>query len=376
MSSSEVELAPATQPIPSKEQPKKSARKAERAAQRQQQQMQPPAAGAEDPFAVNYGDVPVEETQSKAVSGRSWAKEIRSLGRMAFVVLREGRSSVQCVLAAGAGASKQMVAFAKSLTKESVVDVEGVVSFPEEPLYPPPSRFDRLVEIQVRKIYCISRAIPTLPFNLEDAARGEAELEKPKFRVLWSKDFDEIHTPKLLSGASEGGAAVFKLMYNGQPACLAQSPQLHKQMAIVGGCRRVFEVGPVFRAETSRTHKHLHLFFTQVCDVIDGLFVSIFKHLAEKCKEELETINSQYPFEPLKVSIAIGEEIISGAQRIHVPGMLPKRAEEVGIEASTMSAYMESFSFGAPLPVMMLLCGLDNVRMVSMFPRDPHRLSP
>lgn len=56
--------------------------------------------------------------------------------------------------------------------------------------------------------------------------------------------------------------------------------------------------------------------------------------------------------------------------------MLPKRAEEVGIEASTMSAYMESFSFGAPLPVMMLLCGLDNVRMVSMFPRDPHRLSP
>ncbi|OEL30173.1 Aspartate--tRNA ligase 2, cytoplasmic, partial [Dichanthelium oligosanthes] len=129
---------------------------------------------------------------------------------------------------------------------------------------------------------------------------------------LWSKDFDEIHTPKLLSGASEGGAAVFKLLYNGQRVCLAQSPQLHKQMAIVGGYRRVFEVGPVFRAETSLTHRHLCEFtgldvemeikehYSEVCDAIDVLFVSIFKHLNENCKEELETINSQYPFEPLK----------------------------------------------------------------------------
>jgi hypothetical protein len=109
------------------------------------------ASGAEDPFAANYGDAPVEETQSKAVTGRSWTEvrdlgaaaghsvlvrgfaqqEIRSLGRMAFAVLREGRSSVQCVLAAGVCA--QMVAFAKSLTRESVVDVEGVVCFPKEP---------------------------------------------------------------------------------------------------------------------------------------------------------------------------------------------------------------------------------------------------
>ena len=131
-----ADLAPATQPTPSKKQLKKS-EKAERAAQRQQQpiQQQPPAPGAEDPFAANYGDVPVEETLSKAVTGRSWtdvsgldaaaaaagrsvlvrgfAQEIRSLGRMAFVVLREGSSSVQCALAAGAGVSAQMVAFAK-----------------------------------------------------------------------------------------------------------------------------------------------------------------------------------------------------------------------------------------------------------------------
>jgi aspartyl-tRNA synthetase len=46
-------------------------------------------------------------------------------------------------------------------------------------------------------------------------------------------------------------------------------------------------------------------FFTQVCDIIDGLFVSIFKHLTTNCKKELETINGQYPFEPLKVNIIV-----------------------------------------------------------------------
>lgn len=60
-----------------------------------------------------------------------------------------------------------------------------------------------------------------------------------------------------MAGSSEGGSAVFKLEYKGQPACLAQSPQLHKQMAICGNFRRVFEIGPVFRAEDSFTHRHL-----------------------------------------------------------------------------------------------------------------------
>ena len=59
--------------------------------------------------------------------------------------------------------------------------------------------------------------------------------------------FQEIHTPKLIAGSSEGGANVFTLQYFGQPACLAQSPQLYKQMAIMSGTKRVFEIGPVFR---------------------------------------------------------------------------------------------------------------------------------
>lgn len=74
---------------------------------------------------------------------------------------------------------------------------------------------------------------------------------------LLKQDFVEIHTPKIIGGTSEGGAEVFRLDYFGRDACLAQSPQLYKQMAVVGGLNRVFEVGPVFRAEKSKTGRHL-----------------------------------------------------------------------------------------------------------------------
>ena len=70
--------------------------------------------------------------------------------------------------------------------------------------------------------------------------------------ALLAEGFQEIHTPKLISGASEGGAAVFKLDYMGRPACLAQSPQLYKQMAVCGDQDRVFEIGPVFRCAGSQ----------------------------------------------------------------------------------------------------------------------------
>jgi len=74
---------------------------------------------------------------------------------------------------------------------------------------------------------------------------------------LTSKNFVEIHSPKLIGGASEGGANVFTLKYFDQPACLAQSPQFYKQMsAACGGFERVFEIGPVFRAENSNTHRY------------------------------------------------------------------------------------------------------------------------
>ena len=75
---------------------------------------------------------------------------------------------------------------------------------------------------------------------------------------LLARDYVEIQTPKIIGGASEGGSSVFTLKYFGDDACLAQSPQLYKQMlAACSDFERVFEIGPVFRAENSNTHRHL-----------------------------------------------------------------------------------------------------------------------
>ena len=75
-------------------------------------------------------------------------------------------------------------------------------------------------------------------------------------KFLLERDFLEIHTPKLIGAASESGADVFEVKYFDRNAYLAQSPQFYKQMAMAGGLERIFEVGPVFRAEKSYTSKH------------------------------------------------------------------------------------------------------------------------
>lgn len=108
---------------------------------------------------------------------------------------------------------------------------------------------------------------------------------------LLSRDFVEIHSPKMIGGTSEGGANVFRFKYFDRDACLAQSPQLYKQMAVCGDLTRVFEIGPVFRAENSNTNRHLCEFtgldlemefknhYFEVLDLIGELMVFLFKNM-------------------------------------------------------------------------------------------------
>ncbi|RMZ52373.1 hypothetical protein APUTEX25_000648, partial [Auxenochlorella protothecoides] len=430
----------------------KEAEKAAKAASRGQKQASVTEADPNDPLASQYGDV--ELVQSQTISGNVWTKvekldpsiegttvlvrarvqTVRGKGKSAFLVLRQELATVQAVL---------------------FVD-DNFVS-------------KGMVELKVTAIRCVARAGP-LPFEIADAARGAEAISKATeageqvvtvlqdtrldnriidlrtpanhsiFRVqsavtqlfrefLLKEDFVEIHTPKLLGGASEGGASVFKLDYMGQPACLAQSPQFYKQMAICSDLPRVFEVGPVFRAENSYTHRHLCEFtgldmemtinesYHEVLDVVDRLFHTMFevdpfgdlntelervlgKIVAEKYNTDFYILH-RYPSairpfytmpckddERYSCSYDIfirGEEIISGAQRIHDPSLLERRAKECGIPVETIQAYVDSFKYGAwphggigvgMERVVMLFCGLDNVRKTSMFPRDPKRLAP
>lgn len=89
--------------------------------------------------------------------------------------------------------------------------------------------------------------------------------------ILLSEGFQEIHTPKLLAGASEGGSSVFKFNYMGREGCLAQSPQFYKQMAIMADQEKVFEIGPVFRCQppfSSHSYHDAYAIMLFACPVL------------------------------------------------------------------------------------------------------------
>ena len=467
--------------------------------------------------------------------------------KLGFIVLRHRLYTVQAVVV-----GKEMAGFVCSLPKESVVDVFAEVTVPPEPVS---SCTQSGIELGVQRVYCVSRAASRLPLQLEDAARTEEELERlnlPRvdqstrldnrvidmrtqanqgimriqsavcdlFRsFLLERGFVEIHSPKMIATASEGGADVFRLGYFNRHAYLAQSPQLYKQMALMADLGKVFEIGPVFRSEKSHTHRHMTEFtgldmemtfkdhYSEVLDVLEALFLHIFDGLNARCASEIAAVKAQYPFADLKYSrpalrltfaeacallrehgpaigaeqltaleakqraaatagddeksreiaqliadtkahletvpthaddadlstkdekllgivmhrhrgvdfyvvdkfpsalrpfytmhdpddpavsnsydiFIRGEEVTSGAQRIHDPAMLLANGKRLGVDLAPIQDYVDSFQYGA-MPhagggiglerVVMLFLALDNIRKSSMFPRDPSRLTP
>ncbi|HET6947337.1 MAG TPA: aspartate--tRNA(Asn) ligase, partial [bacterium] len=160
-----------------------------------------------------------------------------------------------------------------ALTRESAVTVEGLIV--ENPVVKTGG-----VEIQIRSLRVEATAEPLLPLDPSGPTDPNPEvqanwryldLRRPKnllifkvqtaaeqaMREFWIREgFLEIHSPKLMGSPSEGGAELFSLEYFGRPAYLAQSPQFYKQMAMAAGFDRVFEIGPVFRADPSFTTRH------------------------------------------------------------------------------------------------------------------------
>jgi aspartyl-tRNA synthetase len=234
----------------------------------------------------------INELKPNLVGQRFWIRarlaNSRAVGKGVFLLLRQQIYTLQAIVWQGSAVSKQMVKYAAGISLESIIDIEGTIVRSEAPVQ---SATEKSIELQVNEIHVVSRA-QDLPFIVDDAGRNETEAlnsglplvnqdtalnfrwvdtrtpaNQAIFRIqsgvcqlfrefLNSRNFVEIHTPKLIGGASEGGANVFKLQYFNQPACLAQSPQFYKQMtAACGGFERVYEIGPVFRAEDSNTHR-------------------------------------------------------------------------------------------------------------------------
>ncbi|CAK7273082.1 hypothetical protein SEPCBS57363_005473 [Sporothrix epigloea] len=133
------------------------------------------------------------------------------------------------------------------------------------------------------------------------------ETEKLFREYLDSHGFKGFQAPGLIDAASEGGANVFQLTYFGKPAFLAQSPQFYKQYEIAGGRKRVFCVGPVYRAENSNTPRHMTEFtgldmemeiresYHEVLHMLEGVLLHIFRGLKQRCAEDIETVRTVYP---------------------------------------------------------------------------------
>lgn len=196
-----------------------------------------------------------------------WVQALRLQRAMQFVVVRDHTGTVQVTHRRDGGALESLL---DSLTVESAVRITGAV------------RANPVVslgglELIPESVTVESRAETPLPIDDRTGPEGRLDWRfldvrrRPAARLVfavqttaeramreyaYASGCTELHTPKLMGTASESGAEVFPVGYFGRPAYLAQSPQFYKQMAIAGGVDRVFEIGPVFRAEPSFTSRH------------------------------------------------------------------------------------------------------------------------
>jgi nondiscriminating aspartyl-tRNA synthetase len=199
---------------------------------------------------------------------RGWVHVLRDQKRVQFIVLREESGLAQVVLAKQDPPS-ELNERVSALTVESAVTLIGTVAADER------VNLGGL-ELKLEELDVDSQAEPEVPIAPDSALDKRIDwryldLRRPDrklifevqtttehaMREFWHKEqFIEIHTPKLMGSASESGAELFKAEYFDRIAYLAQSPQFYKQMAMAAGFGKVFEVGPVFRANPSFTSRH------------------------------------------------------------------------------------------------------------------------
>lgn len=243
---------------------------------------------------------------------------VRDMGDIAFIILRKRDGLVQTVWEEGK--TNQELS---QIRQGDFIRIEGTVKNEE--------RAPHGKEIRLENIQHLSKASGPLPLAIDKWKLNtslEAKLdrrslslrnvrERARFRIqegivrgfrdyLYSQGFTEIHTPKIGAKSAEGGANLFKLSYFHRPAVLQQSPQLYKQM-MVGVFDRVFETGPVFRAEKHNTRRHLNEYtsldfemgyihsFMNICEMETGFLQYMMALLEKEYSKELKLLGVKLP---------------------------------------------------------------------------------
>ncbi len=228
-------------------------------------------------IAYMLSDEIVEEDHGSKVTVRGWVQDIRNLGGISFIVLRDRSGTLQLTLPKKR-TDPDVFGTLTTISRESVVEVTGTVKGTEQT--------DNGYEILPEAVRVLNIAETPLPMGVVDKVSVEMDtrlnnrfmdLRKPEIRAVFelkslildllgghlrTRGFLEVNTPKMVGSGAEGGATLFQIEYFGQKAYLAQSPQLYKQMLMSTGIDRVFEVSPAFRAEPSDTVRHVSEFIS------------------------------------------------------------------------------------------------------------------
>jgi len=239
---------------------------------------------------------------------------------------------------------KEVVEDIKNLELHSVIGIKGSVkSMPKAP---------HGAEINPSKIKILSQPKTKLPFDphgrIEQSIDKRLDLRvidllRPRSQAIFKirnvvlevmrqffhdEDFLEINTPKIISSATEGGAALFPLLYYDKEAFLAQSPQLYKEQ-LSSIFEKVFEIAPIFRAEQFRTLRHLseaisvdieqaYVTYVDVMELLERMIQHIVISLNEKCKDELSILNVKLDPPQLPLKQVTYDEVLKALEKTDV----------------------------------------------------------
>ncbi len=285
---------------------------------------------------THYSREITPDDDGKSVVMAGWVHEIRDLGGITFLVLRDKEGLVQVTLPKGK-VDEKLFNIVRGISRESVALVSGFVKREDKA----PNGY----EIIPRDVQVLNKAESPLPLDVTGKVSADLDtrldsrfmdLRRQSIQVIFvirhhvlkmirtflsNSNFTEINTSKIVATATEGGTALFPITYFEREAFLSQSPQLYKQIMMSAGLDRVYEIGPIFRAEEHDTTKHLNevssvdieaSFVTHedVMSILELLVESVYSNVIKSCKHELDILGLQLrtpkvPFKRLSYDEAI-----------------------------------------------------------------------
>ena len=254
----------------------------------------------------------IKDVKPGVVKIAGFCENIRNKKSMAFLVIRDITGKIQVTVEKAK--LPEIAALVDELTLDSVVTIEGEAIASEYvklggiEILPTALRIESIADaLPIQEGAAIDSRLDYRWIDLRSEKnllmlRAQTTMVGAMRNFLLAHNFNEIHTPKIIGAASESGSEVFKLNYFDRDAYLAQSPQFYKQMAMASGLERIFEVGPVFRAEKSYTSKHTTEFtgfdlemsyidsFEDVMQFEEDLLTDMLTHVKEAHGEEIERL--------------------------------------------------------------------------------------